>query len=478
MENSTSSIIGALGAGSGVDMAQLARDLANARFAQKIARLEDRGELLERRISAASTLRSSLTDLADALGDRIRNGDLASTASIGNTSVAIPGVIRGAAPRGSYSLEVQQLAASQTLVSPAYASASNLAGEGTLTVTFGTVSGASFAADTARDPLAIEISATDTLADVATKINGAGQGLTAYVANGTNGAQLVIKGADGAANGFALSGTGASASGGSAAQGNIDYLNWSPATDSGQLRETAVDALYALDTVQLTSPSNVLSSLPGGLTLTLTGTNQGTPTTISFGSPTASISTVMRDFVDALNDVARLVQENADPLNGSLGSDAGARRLKRDLAQLASQVIMPGATSNAPSTLADLGLKTNRDGTFSLDNDRLTQTLAASPEGAAAMFTTGLFGVYGTMDKLARATSSRSDPGTLAGSVQRYTAQATRITEQLEEITQAQDALRAQLVTQLTRSERLVTSSQSTLSFLQSQIEIWNNSRG
>ena len=478
MDSSTSSIITRLGAGSGIDMAQLARDLAEARYAQRIARLESRSETLQARISSAATLRSTLSELASALGDRIRTGDLAARAQIGNSSVAIPGVVTGAVPSGSYSLEVEQLAASQTLVLPAYSSASDLVGEGTLTIDFGTVSGGSFTADAGRTALTIEVSGTTTLAELATSINGSGEGLTAYVANGTSGAQLVIKGADGASNGFTLTGSGASASGGTPAAGNIDFLGWAPASDSGQLRETAVDALYELDTVALTSQSNTLSGLPGGLTLTLTGTNPGAPTQISFSSPTTSISAVMSDFVDALNDVARLLQESADPLGGELGSDPGARRLKRELAQLASATIMPGATSGEPSTLADLGLTTNRDGTFTLNNDRLSETLAASPEGAAAMFTTGVFGVYAAMDDLARAMGVKSDPASLAGSVERYTSQSTRISEQLEDITAKQDALRLQLVTQLTRSEQRITSSQSTLTFLESQIAIWNNSRG
>ncbi len=478
MENTTSSIITALGAGSGINTAQLARDLADARFAQRISRLENRSELLETRISAAATLRSQLSSLADALGDRIRTGDLAAKVTIANSSVAVPGVVTGAVPSGSYTLEVEQLAASQTLVSPAYLSAAELVGEGTLTIDFGTVSGGAFTADGDRDPLNITVSATDTLSDVADAINGAGAGLTAYVANGTDGAQIVIKGDDGAANGYTLTGTGTSASGGSAAAGNIDFLNWTPASDAGQLRETAVDALYALDTVALSSASNTLSGLPGGLTLTLNGTNQGTPTTIEFASSTTSINTVMDDFVEALNDVAALVQQSADPLTGELGSDPGARRLKRELAQLASEVIMPNAAAGEPSRLGELGLTTNRDGTFTLDNDRLSETLAASPQGAAAMFTTGLFGVFATMDNLARAMGTSSDPGTLAGSVERYTAQASQISEQLEDITAQQDQLRSQLVAQLSRSERLVTSSQSTLSFLQDQVSILSNSRG
>lgn len=477
MESSTSSILTRLGGGSGIDTAQLARDLSEVRFAQRIERLQAREELLETRISSAATLRSQLTELASALGDRIRSGDLAAKASIGNSTVAVAGVVTGAVPKGSYSLEVSQLAAAQTLVSPTYGAATDLVGEGTLTFTFGTVDGGSFTADGARDPLAIAVSATDTLSDVADAITASGGGLTAYVASGTNGAQLVIKGATGAANGFQIAGTGASEALLIPAAGNIDYLDWSASSDDGQLRANAVNAEFSLDTVALTSASNTPDNLPGGLTLTLTGTNVGAPTTISFANPTASISTVMGDLVAALNEVAGTLREAADPLNGELGSDPGARRLKRELARLASETIMTNAATGEPSTLGELGLTTNRDGTFSLDNDRLTETLAASPNGAAAMFTTGLFGVFATLDNLARGMATTGDPGSLAGSIARYESQSTRLSDQLADIADKQEALRLQLVTQLARSDRRVTSSQSTLSFLQDQIAAWTNAR-
>ena len=477
METPGSSILTALGGGSGINTSQLATDLAQVRFAQRIERLQAKSELLNARISSAATLRSQLSELASALGDRIRGGDLATQASITNASVATVGVLSGASPKGTYSLEVSQLAAAQTLASRSYGAASDLVGEGTLAITFGTVSGGSFSADGARDPLQINVLATDTLTSLAAKISGSGTGLSAYVANGTAGAQLVIKGADGAANGFTVSGSGASASTvlNSPSPGNIDYLNWAPASDNGQLRQTAVNALFALDTVPLSSASNTVSNLPGGLTLALKGTNAGAPASISFNSPTAPISAVMSDFVAALNDIASTLSSSGNPLSGELGSDPGARRLKRELAGLANAVIMPGATGGAPRTLGDLGLTTGRDGTFALDNARLNATLAAQPAGAAAMFTTGPFGVFATMDNLARATASAKDPGTLAGSVKRYTAQSTAITEQLAKIAEQQDALRLQLVTQLSRSDRLVTSSQSTLSFLRDQIDVWNN---
>jgi flagellar hook-associated protein 2 len=475
METSTSSIVGALGGGSGVDMVKLASDLAAARYATRVNQLEARNELLETRISASSTLRNQMTQLASALGSRIRDGDLTPKAVVGNSAVASVSVASGTVPTGSYSLEVEQLAALQTLVAPAYTSSADVVGEGTLTLRFGTVNGANFAADTARDPVTINVAAGATLAQVAAAINSSGSGITAYVASGSDGARLVYKGAEGAANGFTVEASGASASGGAPAAGNIDYLAWNPASDSGQLRQTATDARFRFDTVEITSASNQVAGLPGGLSLSLTAINAGAPTQISFTSTISEISSVMSDFVTALNEITSQLAASANPIGGELGNDPGARRLKRELAALSSTVVMPNAAAGEPRTLGDLGLSVNRDGTFRLDSDRLGNTLSNNPEAASAMFTTGLFGVFATFDKVARTMSSASDPGTLAGSVARYTNQSRTIADQLSAIADRQEALRAQLTTQFTASDVRVSNSQSTLSFLQAQIDQWNS---
>ncbi len=472
METSTSSIIGALGGGSGVDMVRLATDIAAARFATRIQQLESKSELLETRISAASTLRSSLSQLASALGDRIRNGDLAPQTTIGNSSVASVTATSGTNTANSYMLEVQQLARSQTLAGNAYTSGDDLVGEGTLTLRFGEVVGAGFTEDTARDPVAIGVAADASLNDVANAINTSGAGVTAYVADGPSGAQLVFKGEDGLANGFTVEGTGASAGG--ATPGSIDYLSWSPASDTGELRQSAQDAEFLFDTIAMTSSNNKISGLPGGLSLNLTGTNVGAPTRIGFSEGGAAIKNVMGDFVAALNDIALQLSEAADPLGGELGSDAGARRLKRELSGLAGIQVMPNAAAGEPQTLGDLGLAINRDGTFRLDNERLTDTLAGQSEAAGAMFTTGLYGVFATIDKLARTMGSADDPGTLAGSVTRYTKSVQRIEEQLTKIADQQATLTTRLTAQFAASDRNVSASQSTLSFLRNQIAIWN----
>lgn len=257
MTTSGSSIISALGAGSGVDFIKLADDISAASFGAQRQNVETRRSKLEAQISAAAQLRSSIVGLASALGDRLRGGDLAPRAELGNPAVARVSVPAGLSPRGGFSLEVTQLAEAQTLVSRAYASRDALVGEGTLTIRFGTVNGAQFAADGAREPLAIDVTAGDTLASVAAKITRASGGaVSAYVAAGPNGAQLVLKGATGAASGFVLETSGAA---GSAAPGELGYLGWSPATDSGELRAGARDAAFLLDTVPMTSATNRVS---------------------------------------------------------------------------------------------------------------------------------------------------------------------------------------------------------------------------
>jgi flagellar hook-associated protein 2 len=472
METSGSSILSALGAGSGVDFIRLAEDISDATFAVQRNTAETRRTSIEAQISAAGQLRGSITGLASALGDRIRNGDLAPRAELGNAAVARVSVPAGLSPRGTFSLEVTQLAQGQTLVGKAYASRDALVGAGTLTLRFGSVDGANFNPDAARSPIDIEVTATDTLATLATKINQASGGaVSAYVATGTGGAQLVMKGREGAANGFVLEAAGA---GGAAAPGDLSYLGWNPATDAGELKGSARDAAFLLDSVAMTSASNRVTGLPGGFTLNLTGTNTGAPTSLGFASNTDAISAVMGDFVAALNDIVTQLNDLAAPVGGELGSDPGARELRRDLAALAGQVVMPNAAAGEPRTLGDLGLAINRDGTFRLDSARLNAALDASPDAVAAMFTTGVSGVFATVDRFARETSLVTDPSSLGGSLRRFETQLASTDERLAAIAEQQEDLRERLTRQFVASEQRIAASQSTLTFLRQQVAAWS----
>lgn len=474
MTTTGSSIISALGAGSGIDFIKLAGDIAAASFAAQRGQITARRTTLEAQVSAAAQLRNSLGSLASALGDRIRNGDLAPTAELGNPAVARVTVPAGLAPRGNFALEVTQLAEGQTLVSRSFASRDAPVGEGALTIRFGTVAGATFD-PAARAPLAIDVTATDTLTTLAGKISRASGGaISAYVAQGPNGAQLVMKGAEGAQSGFVIEAPEWTDPVNPPAAGDLAFLGWSPATDAGQLRSAARDAVFRLDTVERTSPTNRVTGLPGGFTLNLTATNAGAPTSLRFANNTAAISGVMNDFVAALNDITAQVNDLAAPVGGALGNDPGARELRRNLAALAGQMVMPNAAEGEPRTLGDLGLTLNRDGTFRLDAARLNRAIDERPDAVATMFTTGVNGVFSTFDRFARANSLIGSPGTLGGSQRRFETQLAASDKRLEKIAEQQEALRLRLTRDFTASEQRVAASQSTLAFLRQQVDIWS----
>ena len=197
---------------------------------------------------------------------------------------------------------------------------------------------------------------------------------------------------------------------------------------------------------------------------------------IAFDDKTSQITAMMGDFTSALNDIAASLAELAAPLGGDLGNDPGARALKRALASLTSEVVMPNAAPGEPSTLADLGLKRSGDGSFSLDNARLQATLSDNLAAASAMFTTGVFGVFATVDNLSREMGSPTDPGTLGGSISRYTDQLERLEARREKIAEQQEALRERMVKNFAAADARVAASQSTLEFLKAQVAIWNNS--
>ncbi len=465
METPGSSILSTLGAGGGFDFVSFASSISDATFQFQRETVTARRDALEAQISAASQLRSSVTSLASALGDRIRNGDLAPRGELGNAAVARVTVpARPVAARQflarSDAARQKPDAGDQYLCRRRDA----LVGEGTLNIRFGTVEAQALPGLPRATPLAITVAADDTLTTLAAKITReSGGAVSAYVAQGSDGAQLVLKGAEGAANGFVLEPVGA---GGAAAPGDLSYLAWNPASDAGELRGTAGDATFLLDTVELTSATNRVTGLPGGFKLDLTATNVGAPTTLTFANDPSAISSVMSDFVAALNDIAGQLNTLAAPIGGALGGDAGARELRRDLAALASLVVAPNAAPGEPRTLGDLGVAINRDGTFRLDTDRLNRSLEAAPDAVAGLFTTGATGVFAAFDRFARQATLLGDPGSLGGSVQRFQRQVEQADERLERIAEQQEQLRERLTREFVASGRRVTAAQSTLDFV------------
>ena len=466
--SATASLVTSLGGSTSVNAAALAEQLAAAEYAPRIDRIASQTDRLTSQISAASTLRSMVSTLASSMGERVRVGDLAVSPVIANAAIAT--VSKGiASGSGSVSLEVTSLAKGQTISSPVLSAATSTTGSGTLTLRFGTVASGTFTADTARAAVDITIAQGASLSDVASAINNSGAGVTAYVATDADGARIVLKGKDGAANGFVLEATE------SATDPGLAALAWNPASAPARLATSATDAVFILDGVRQRSTSNTIADATPGLNLKLTGTNPGAPTTISFSDPGTAISGAMQDLTSALNELMAELNRNTDPVSGTLNADPGTRALRRTMATLAGSIVMPGAAAGAPSTLSDLGLSTNRDGTFKFDTARLTATLKRDPVGVSAMFTNGLFGVYSTLDKISRTAASSADGSSIGGSISRMTALQGTLSKKRTTLESKQEDLRVKLVSRYAALNTQISASQSTISFLQAR---FNNNNG
>jgi flagellar hook-associated protein 2 len=69
---------------------------------------------------------------------------------------------------------------------------------------------------------------------------------------------------------------------------------------------------------------------------------------------------------------------------GALRGDVGVREMQRHLAKLPTMIL--SSTGEGPHTLAEIGVRTNRDGTLSVNQPQLQNALASDPQGVEALF--------------------------------------------------------------------------------------------
>lgn len=471
-----SQLLTSLGVGTGVDMTAMATNIATAQYATQTDAVNTRLSNVALQISQASQLKSDLLTLSSSFSSLVDSGNLLPAPTVTNASVASATLPSGSSGiTGTYALEVTALAQPQVLATTSFSASAATMKPGTLTFNFGTSSGSSFTADAGHAPATITIADGATLAQVASAVNSARIGVTAYVATNANGSQLVFKGSEGAANGFTISANDTS-TGTSTGASSLSTLAYDPGAASATItrQQSAGDAAYKLDGISRTSTTNTIDNAAPGLSLKLTGTNSGNPTTITYSDPSSGITSTMSNLVSALNAIMTELNTDMSAATGNLYNDQGAKAVSRAFSQLAGTTIMKNAADGEPKTLADLGVSTKKDGSFALDTTKLAKALSDNPAAVAAMFTKGVNGIYSTVYKVTSALTTSTDTGSLAGSITRYTAQQTTLTTQKSKLSDQQTALRARLITQYAAANSAVAASNSTLTYLKNQIAAWN----
>lgn len=468
---SASQIALALGAGSGIDTAAIVTSLVNAQFAGKTAALTSKTTAVTAQISEVAKLQSGITGFASALTSLIKGGTLLNQPTSSNAAVAgVTTALSGKVGALDATLTVSHLAAAQTATTATpVASRSTAVGTGNLTLTFGTATVANgamtgFVAGSVS-PVSIAIdTAHQSLDGIASAINAAKAGVTATVVTDVDGtARLTLKGATGSAQAFTLSGD----------TTELSALNVGVGESATTIGSAATNAALSLDGVAVERATNSFSDLVDGVKFTLTGA--GT-TTLGASRPTSALTQAVNDYVDTYNQLHAIVVEATDPVNGTLKQDSATAALAKSLTALPLTNLVTGGDAGAPTTLAEIGVATNRDGTLSVRSDVLAKALATWPDAVEAMFADGTgasgHGIGAALSAIS--TSATSTTTGLAASTSRYTAVQSDIADQQDKLNTLEDATKTRLTQQYSAMDSQVAAYKSTQSFLTAQIAAWN----
>jgi len=148
----------------------------------------------------------------------------------------------------------------------------------------------------------------------------------------------------------------------------------------------SLNSQFSVDGINYQRKTNSFSDVLSGVTITLAG--DGT-STITVGNNNASVKDMIKGLVTAYNDAVQEVRTNSsyDAETGEFGSLFGTtlRGLPNTLSNLMTATFN-GDSTGTVTTLFDLGLEFNRDGTISLNEETVDAALAGNPDAVSAFF--------------------------------------------------------------------------------------------
>ena len=376
-----------------------------------LQRLQARQTANNNRATALQAFQSGLTSLSSSLATLGSTSFNARTVtSTDSTNAYVSATATGAAV-GTYDLKVAQIA-TKGRISPTLVGGvpSNLAVLDPLTTTIFSGASASFAVkgtDGVIKTLTLG-SSNNSLNGLRDAINALGTadpnvpgskglGVVATVVNtgaGANPYQLVLTAKDtgtGTTAGVVTIAdvtTGAPVNTIGITAGTVDNMA-TPTTLSGGLTSgagnVAVDANFTINGIALTRKTNIVTDAADGVSFTLKQGGQATATSFTVALDKSSITSAVQDALTKFNALVT-TYKNASGVGGPLANDPSVRSfLTQVRASLSGSPAGLAATAPFTST-ADLGIKTNRDGSLTLDVTAFQAALDKDPEAAKRIF--------------------------------------------------------------------------------------------
>lgn len=388
------------GIGSGLDVNGLVAKLMEVEKAPLTALAKKEADY-QAKLTAYGTLKGSLSGFQTAARSLSSSSKFNTTKATASDTTMLSATTSSIAKPGSYSIEVTDLAQAHKISSYAFPDSTSAVGTGTLTINFGTYTGGgtpSFAVNADKTSKSITIDSTNnSLSGIRDAINQADAGVTASILSDGTGYRLVLSSDDsGAANSMRVlvSGDGDSNSTDNAGLSQLAF-NPTAVAGSGKNLDTATEvtaqnAILKIDGVTVTKNTNSISDAISGVTLNLLKeTTASTPVTLTVARDTSGIKTAVEGFVKAYNDLNATIKslggyDAKTQKGGLLLGDTTLRSVQSEMRRVISQRLE--YSDGGVSSLSEVGVTFQRDGTLALNSSTLETVLADSTKNVASLF--------------------------------------------------------------------------------------------
>lgn len=467
--------ISSVGIGSGLEVETIVKQLV-ALESKPIAALQTKASGINTQISAFSQLKSQISNLQDQLDKLTKPATWLGNTLTSSNSAQVTGTATSSAVQATYDVEVSQMAAGQTIGSGLVASGTTL-GPGKLSISMGTY-GANGLTPNTKDgknvSFSVEITAEDdSLAKIAAKINAAKGDVSATVLKDHTGERLVLQSkTTGVNSAFSVEAEGA----------GLQQFAYN-GTDGAMKRSVeAQDTLAKINGIDMASHTNVFEEVAAGVTLTVAqkSAKDAAPVRITIANDTATAKTALKNLVESYNALSNALKtmtayDKDSKTAGTLQGDSTAINLQSAMRRLLSG---PGGEGGAFTSLSQMGIAFQADGTLKIDDTKLDKALKdpesmskfftsdvadANQDGLAVRmkdFTTGLLATGGTF-------STKDE--TLKNALKRNTADQER---QSARVTAYEARVRAQY----SRLDTQMASLKSLDTYVSQQVAAWNKS--
>ncbi|MGB6099058.1 MAG: flagellar filament capping protein FliD [Comamonas thiooxydans] len=467
--------ISSVGIGSGLEVETIVKQLV-ALESKPITALQTKATGINTQISAFSQLKSQISNLQDQLDKLTKPATWLGNTLTSSNSAQVTGTATSSAVQATYDVEVSQMAAGQTIGSGLVASGTAL-GPGKLTISMGTY-GANGLTPNTKDgknvSFSVDITAEDdSLAKIAAKINAAKGDVSATVLKDHTGERLVLQSkTTGVNSAFSVEAEGA----------GLQQFAYNGTDGTMKRSVKAQDTLAKINGIDMASHTNVFEEVAAGVTLTVAQKSaaDAAPVRITIANDTATAKTALKNLVESYNALSNALKtmtayDKDSKTAGTLQGDSTAINLQSAMRRLLSG---PGGEGGAFTSLSQMGIAFQTDGTLKIDDTKLDKALKdpesiskfftsdvadANQDGLAVRmkdFTTGLLATGGTF-------STKDE--TLKNALKRNTADQERQTARVT-------AYEARVRAQYSRLDTQMASLKSLDNYVAQQVAAWNKS--